>query len=112
MSVERLFVNGGYWTGGLVLSVGTGPGISGGFPAPCLTKTAMATKLRNRIKMAKRYPSKIDMRTLFNGRHVYVQNGRHLDYYPTGCGLKLKVLGGIAYYADQLPPSELNRMVD
>jgi hypothetical protein len=60
-----------------------------------------------------RLENTINLRKLFNGRHVYIMNGRHLDYYPSGCGLRVEVVGGIAYYRDKLPSeAAAARMVD
>lgn len=53
--------------------------------------------------MTSRFPSHINYRQLFNGRHVYVANGKWIDYFPSGCGLRVEVIGGMAYYTDKRP---------
>lgn len=53
----------------------------------------------------------VDLKAAYNGRPKFIARDRHLDYFPTGCGLKYRLVGGFPAYKGEWPPDEILEMV-
>lgn len=58
-----------------------------------------------------RLRSGVDLKQAYKGRPVYVVRERWVDYFPTGCGLRYRLVGGYPAYKGEFPPDEILEMV-